>query len=592
VATRIFDAVWENMDSDAKKDHASAAKETAQTEERIPLRRKFIEEAKQDLEVCLGISCKDEKDEVVRNYLRKILQMAALFHDIGHLPLSHTFEDDLKGFFEATSGSGEIEWTINWVKGPALHEAFGLEIIRQILISPKKYGLDLNDNCKKIYKGALLVLMADVKGWWRDIKIAGNRMLGNSVFATLHDIISGEYDADRADYILRDGYMSGTGFGRYDLDRFVQNLRLYEDKKEERFKVVPTIRALSTLEAYLIERYKIYKWINSHHKVRFFEKAASEMAKMLFIERDLREFLSEKNTQGTKLRGKKLRALDYEGFERVITKGDDFQFPPFISFIKNGEQRQLNVRNFLKLDDLWFYCSLRDSSTLLSEDAGGTSENREEIPEASSSQQSPATNERKQNLEKHVIYLRNALLKRDPVSKSLWKDSKEFKDFCLKIVEKYAPDRKKKKELRDRIFLISSEPKERDARVSLLRDFCKELEKMLKELSQEEKFKKKFKNVSFLVKENLVPLIRSLRDLQVLSRDGKKIEELKSCSQVLERLADLDDNITFFVYVVGDPKVLEKLEKKKVALWKKVINVAVECKKFGDMVDYDYWLRA
>jgi HD superfamily phosphohydrolase len=636
VATRIFDAVWNNMErSDDKTQNMKRSDDKTLIEE-------FVNAAKQDLKAYLGILCTGEED--VRHHLRKILRMAALFHDIGHLPLSHTFEEEFEGIFETNFKSWKISRRDLNLK---LHEAFGLEIIRQILISPKEYGLDLNENVKKIYKGALLVLMADDKyEKWKKVKIRGERMFCNSVFATLHDIISGEYDADRADYILRDGYMSGTGFGRYDLDRFVQSLRLY--KEEGRFKVVPTIRALSTLESYLIERYKIYKWINSHHKVRFFEKAASEMAKELFGKKELEKLIGEKYSLNTPQKtgvNKDLKEFEKairEAFKYAITKAvagsKNFQFPPFVWFEnEKGELQQLNVQNFLQLDDLWFYGRLKEfspknySSSLQIEGAKERSENKGKMLEISSIQQNPEIGSNEQNMDERTIkYLRDALLKRDPVSKSLWKDYQGFSFFCDKVIEKALNRYRKriseelKKYIGDRIFLISHKPKNYDlprdlifslfqslgsdlnkkynehmykipskeeGLTSLLKNllpkFCKELESEVKKSTLNYLKEMVKSGLRYFVKENIRDLIASLEEPKVLSRDEKNAEKLRDCSDVLDRLSDLRDNISFFVYVVGGLDDLKKYlgeEEKLRQVQDQLAKVAASCGSLQFMI--------
>jgi HD superfamily phosphohydrolase len=221
----------------------------------------------------------------------------------------------------------------------------GIEIIRQILSfkdGREKYGLDsINDETLRIYKGALLVLLSSSPSS-EEVEIQHKNgksriTLSNSIFATLKDIISGEYDADRADYLLRDGYLSGSGFGRYDFKRFIQSMRLVRFSPNERYKVVPTIRALSTLESYLIERYKLYKWVYLHHKVRFFVEGASRLGKSVFLK-------MRKNFLGNDWRHAKPIREDYEA---VLHKDLREGIPPFILFLNRKESKKIKQLNLV-----------------------------------------------------------------------------------------------------------------------------------------------------------------------------------------------------------------------------------------------------
>src|SRR5207245_10633969 len=50
--------------------------------------------------------------------------------------------------------------------------------------------------------------------------------------AFVSDIVSSQLDADRLDYLLRDSFMTGVAYGRYDLDWILTNLRLARRGRE------------------------------------------------------------------------------------------------------------------------------------------------------------------------------------------------------------------------------------------------------------------------------------------------------------------------------------------------------------------------
>src|SRR5881296_63428 len=51
------------------------------------------------------------------------------------------------------------------------------------------------------------------------------------------DIVSSQLDADRLDYLLRDSFMTGVAYGRYDLDWILTNLRLARRGRESSERV-------------------------------------------------------------------------------------------------------------------------------------------------------------------------------------------------------------------------------------------------------------------------------------------------------------------------------------------------------------------
>jgi hypothetical protein len=108
---------------------------------------------------------------------------AALLHDLGHGPFSHLFEDVLP---DARS-----------------HESWTMELLRDP-------GTDAHRALERISAG-----MAD--------RVA-DLLAGAHRLAWLCRTVSGTLDVDRCDYLLRDSYMTGVAYGRYDLDWLLRAL--------------------------------------------------------------------------------------------------------------------------------------------------------------------------------------------------------------------------------------------------------------------------------------------------------------------------------------------------------------------------------
>jgi uncharacterized protein len=170
---------------------------------------------------------------------RTAVLAAALLHDVGHGPFSHTFEKI----------SGES------------HEARTLEIIAND--STEVHG------CLARHDSQLPGLLAaffdeDMEESIRDAVIAPH----------LTQVVSSQLDADRFDYLLRDSHATGTEYGRYDLSWLMEHLHL--DHKSRRFYL--SHKGLMAAEGYVFARYHMYRTVYFHKTTR----AAEVMLRLLF----------------------------------------------------------------------------------------------------------------------------------------------------------------------------------------------------------------------------------------------------------------------------------------------------------------------
>ena len=145
-----------------------------------------------------------------------ILYGAALLHDLGHGPLSHTSETIFDHNHE--------EWSQNLVKN--------YYPINSIL---KKYD---NELPKKI----------------------GELFESKQIFSKpLKTLISSEIDCDRLDYLLRDSYNTGTKYGLIDLERIISALTFSPDGN---IAIKP--KGVIAIEHFLVLRNLMYRTIYNH----------------------------------------------------------------------------------------------------------------------------------------------------------------------------------------------------------------------------------------------------------------------------------------------------------------------------------------
>jgi len=181
-----------------------------------------------------SLGLKDEK-------LYKIARLAGLLHDIGHTPFSHTTEVLL---------------------GDKSHESIGERVLFEEGIADilKNCGYSLEDI-------QLIVELAFRKG------------------ERFPKIITGEFGADRMDYLRRDAYFCGTSYGFFDYRRLLENMLFIEGKK------CVHISALRALESFILGRYFMYSQVYFHKVVRILNIHLEEVIQD-FLERGL---LSQKD---------------------------------------------------------------------------------------------------------------------------------------------------------------------------------------------------------------------------------------------------------------------------------------------------------
>jgi HD superfamily phosphohydrolase len=149
-----------------------------------------------------------------------VLLAAALLHDLGHGPFSHAYEP--------ITGTRHERWSARLV----VEE--GTEVHRVLSRHSKSLPEDI---------GALFA------GRFRPAPL-------------LSDIVSGQLDADRLDYLQRDVLGTGVRHGRFDLRRIL--LFLVPGGR----RVLVDRRALAAVEGYVIARAHMYEQVYYHKTVR------------------------------------------------------------------------------------------------------------------------------------------------------------------------------------------------------------------------------------------------------------------------------------------------------------------------------------
>lgn len=151
---------------------------------------------------------------------------AAFLHDLGHGPLSHLFE-------EVFPSMPAHEW---WTSQIVLDPGTG---VHRVLAARDP---DMPSRVERLVHG--------------DHRV---RYLARAV--------SGTFDVDRCDYLLRDSYMTGTRYGLYDLDWLLRSLVLDPDPSGPRLSVDGT-KGLPAVEGYFLARLFMYQQVYFHKATR------------------------------------------------------------------------------------------------------------------------------------------------------------------------------------------------------------------------------------------------------------------------------------------------------------------------------------
>jgi uncharacterized protein len=166
---------------------------------------------------------------------KQLVRLAALLHDLGHGPFSHAAED-LLPFREGSSERYR-------------HEEYSAAIIRSQLRdvienhphNRASYGFTVDDVAALIH--------GESKGehalFWRDV-------------------VRGQLDADRMDYLLRDSLHAGVSYGKFDLHRLVGTITAVPGNEGIGLRLGITEGGWHAAESLVIARYLMFTQVYFH----------------------------------------------------------------------------------------------------------------------------------------------------------------------------------------------------------------------------------------------------------------------------------------------------------------------------------------
>ena len=233
-------------------------------------------------------------------YEKVCVMLAGLLHDVGHGPFSHAFE-------HVTNHSHE-EYTAKIILGNTELNA----ILRAV---SEKLPQDIVSIIQHTHKNDIL-----------------------------NQIVSGQLDADRMDYLLRDSYFTATSYGQFDLERILRTIRVRKTA-EGRKVIVVKYTGIHSVEDYIMARYQMYWQVYYHPVARSYEAVFIQLFNRL----------------------------------KDIFKGDKDYFEDMKVLIPFLEKSEVSVDEYFKLDEnsLLYCCALiQDKEDKIAADLAKRLQNR------------------------------------------------------------------------------------------------------------------------------------------------------------------------------------------------------------------------
>lgn len=186
----------------------------------------------------------DRPDDL--RYWRRVLRMAALCHDIGHLPFSHAAEKELL--------------PADWDHERLTREIIGCDVMKAIwesITPPLRY-----EDVVKLAVGPKKAYDLEFSDWE----------------TILSEIIVGDaFGVDRMDYLLRDSHHAGVAYGKFDHYRLIDTLRILPTPAsgDEGGSQEPALGieagGIQSAEALMLARYFMYSQVYLHPIRRIYD---------------------------------------------------------------------------------------------------------------------------------------------------------------------------------------------------------------------------------------------------------------------------------------------------------------------------------
>jgi HD superfamily phosphohydrolase len=242
-------------------------------------------------------------------YWKKVIRVAALCHDLGHLPFSHVAEKDLLG----EKGHEELTQKI-------IYSDFLMPIFEKMMNKEGYLPHGIKRNfVEDVCRASLGPDSFSESSSWEKI---------------MSQIITADFfGADRIDYLLRDSLSTGVMHGSFDFHQLIEMLRILPCE-DGQFCLGIDAKGVESCEALLLARYFMYRRIYQHPAVMSYHFHLRRFMKGYFEEFDFNNVDKYLKTSDSNiLLSMKNAAFDEEHplqseARRVLFKGKRFKAIP------------------------------------------------------------------------------------------------------------------------------------------------------------------------------------------------------------------------------------------------------------------------
>lgn len=214
-------------------------------------------------------------------YFRQILRFAALLHDVGHPPFSHAAERVLP----MISSLEMPPYLMPKKDRQATHEDFSHAIIYHMAKEQNLLSLEEAED-------VISVLSKKIPPSHRMNAKEG----GPLIYPLLCQLINGEIDVDRMDYLHRDAHFAGVPYGKFDLDRMIGSFSTCLEESLGGFLLTINSEDLPTYENFLLSRIHMFYQIYFHKTLgaftHYIQQVFEEREITLAIDGSMENYLS------------------------------------------------------------------------------------------------------------------------------------------------------------------------------------------------------------------------------------------------------------------------------------------------------------
>lgn len=229
----------------------------------------------------LSVKFQELSSDFDADYFKKLqfnLELAALLHDVGHSPFSHTLED----LFKLEKVEKEVKINVelkNALKKCVLEETYNTFCVDFLNSNPAAHEIMSANMAITKFKDAIqqLCLSRNIDPDYDFIVRAITGTLFNNADKAIDNCFikllnSSAIDVDKLDYITRDSQISGYDNVKIDTERLISSITpcyFINNKGENQLVLAYNKTALSVIQNVVTCRNSLYTWIYSHHKVQY-----------------------------------------------------------------------------------------------------------------------------------------------------------------------------------------------------------------------------------------------------------------------------------------------------------------------------------